>query len=91
RAREDSFAEVIRADLGPTMLNRFYGPYARKLWGLPPEVLSGEQARRRVGASSPAKVLARLVRRPGTDQSTFWYPRRGFGAIAGALADAARA
>lgn len=88
-AREDTFAEVVRARLGPTMLHRFYGPYARKLWGLPPEELSGEQARRRVSANSPGKLLARLVRRPGTDQGTFWYPRRGFGAIAEALAGAA--
>lgn len=91
--RSDSFAEVLRAGLGPTMSERFYFPYARKVWGLEPEQLSGEQARRRVSADSPLKVLQRVAR--GSDRggargaSFFWYPRRGYGAISEALAGAA--
>jgi protoporphyrinogen oxidase len=87
RAREDSFADVVRTGLGPTMLDRFYGPYARKLWGLEPEELDGEQARRRIAARSAAG-LARRVVGPRTHPG-FWYPARGFGAIVEALADAA--
>ncbi|MFL5794365.1 MAG: FAD-dependent oxidoreductase, partial [Actinomycetota bacterium] len=34
RPRADTFAETLRAGLGPTMCQRFYFPYARKLWGL---------------------------------------------------------
>ncbi|HKJ56249.1 MAG TPA: FAD-dependent oxidoreductase, partial [Nitriliruptoraceae bacterium] len=41
----DNFDEVVRAGLGPTMADRFYGPYARKLWGLAPTEIAGEQAR----------------------------------------------
>lgn len=87
REREDSYAEVLRAGLGPTMLDRFYGPYARKLWGLEPDQIAGEQARRRVGARSPAALANRVLRRgqPGF----FYYPRTGFGAIAEALGRAA--
>jgi protoporphyrinogen oxidase len=87
RPAEDSFADVVRTGLGPTMLDRFYGPYARKLWGLEPEELDGEQARRRIAARSTSGLLGRVVRRrsaPG-----FWYPSRGFGAIPEALAGAA--
>jgi len=88
RPRRDTFAEVVRAGLGPTMADAFYAPYARKLWGVPADQLSGELARRRVSADGPVAVVRRLVtvRRGG---ATFLYPRRGFGQISEALADAA--
>ena len=41
------------------MCERFYFPYARKLWGLDPSELAGEQSRRRVSAGSPGRRLAR--------------------------------
>ena len=86
RERADTFAEVVRAGLGPTMLDRFYGPYARKLWGLDPEALAGEQARRRIAARTPLALAAKTVRK---GPAGFWYPRTGFGAIPEALAAAA--
>lgn len=89
RAREDTFAEVVRAGLGPTMLQGFYGPYARKIWGLDAHELSGEQARRRIAANSAGGVLRRVVRAGRGEPPWFWYPRRGFGQIGEALADAA--
>ena len=90
RPREDNFAEVVRAGLGPTMLARFYGPYARKIWGVDAAELSGEQARRRIGANSAGGVLARVLRAGRGEPPWFWYPRRGFGQIAEALSAAAR-
>ena len=84
--RADTFAEVVRAQLGPTMLHRFYGPYARKIWGREPEELSGEQARRRIAASSPLGLVRKAVRRR---PAGFWYPRHGFGQLSDRLADAA--
>ncbi|MBM3674282.1 MAG: FAD-dependent oxidoreductase [Actinobacteria bacterium] len=84
----DTFDEVIRAGLGPTMYRRFYGPYVEKIWGIPGERLSGELARRRVGARSGVELLSRL-RSPDPDARTFFYPRRGFGEIVERLADAA--
>lgn len=91
RPRADTFAEVVRAGLGPTIADAFYRPYVTKLWGLPPEELTGELARRRVSARSAAGVLSRLVprRAAATAKRTFLYPRTGFGAISEALADAA--
>jgi protoporphyrinogen oxidase len=89
RPRADTFAEVVRAGLGPAVLDAFYAPYARKLWDTPPTELAGELARRRVSASSPADVLRRLARGSHPAGRTFLYPRRGFGAIPEALADAA--
>lgn len=89
RPRADTFDEVVRAGLGPTMADRFYGPYARKLWGLEPSQLSGEQARRRISAGSSGAVLRRVVRGANPEARTFLYPRRGFGQLWETLADAA--
>jgi protoporphyrinogen oxidase len=86
RAREDTFAEVVRERLGPTMLDRFYAPFARKMWGREPEDLSGEQARRRIGSSSVTAVAAKALRR---ERPGFWYPRHGFGQLTERLAEAA--
>jgi protoporphyrinogen oxidase len=88
RPRDDTYAEVIRAGLGPAMLREFYGPFARKLWGLEPEDLAGDLARRRVTASSPSRVVRRMLR-ARREPPMFFYPRRGFGQITEALADAA--
>jgi len=94
RAKADSFAAVLRANLGPTICDDFYFPYARKIWGRDPEELSGIQARRRVSAGSFGKLLRRLLtrvpgwRRPGAGR--FFYPRGGYGQICEAYAAAAR-
>lgn len=90
RPRADTFAEVVRSGLGPTMVERFYGPYARKLWGLDPDHISGEQARRRIGASSPGAMVRRVLAGRDPQARTFLYPRRGFGQTWEALAAAAR-
>ncbi|MCU1499484.1 MAG: Protoporphyrinogen oxidase-like protein, partial [Acidimicrobiales bacterium] len=88
-AGADTFAEVVRAGLGPTVADEFYGPYVRKIWGVDPAELSGELARRRVSASSPADIVRRLVRGARPEGRVFLYPRRGFGQLSEALAEAA--
>lgn len=88
-AEGESFASVLRANLGPTMCDHFYFPYARKLWGREPEELSGIQARKRVSAGSFQKLLKRLVKPPGAGK--YYYPREGYGQISRAYAEAARA
>ena len=91
--RADTFAEVVRAGLGPTVYRALYEPYARKLWGTDGAALAGELARRRVSATSPLDIARRLVSgrgaRDGIDRRTFLYPRTGFGTISEALAEAA--
>jgi protoporphyrinogen oxidase len=92
RARADTFAEVVRAGLGPAVLDAFYAPYARKLWDAHPEDLAGELARRRISARSPGAILRRLTRGARADGGPiFLYPRTGFGTLAERLADAAQA
>lgn len=88
--RSDTFADVVATGLGRTMGELFYFPYARKIWGVDPAGLSGEQARRRISADSPAK-LVRKAFSGGSTGKRFLYPRQGFGQIAGSLAAAAEA
>lgn len=83
----ETFASVLRANLGPTICDHFYYPYARKLWGREPSELSGIQARRRVSSSSFGKLLKKVVKPPG--KGFFYYPREGFGQISRAYAKAA--
>ena len=94
KARADTFEEVLRAGLGSMICDRFYFPYARKIWGREPGELAGEQARKRVTADSPLKIVSRIVRGSGSGgergSSFFWYPKRGYGQMWEALADAAR-
>lgn len=84
----DTFAERSRAGLGPTITERFYAPYARKLWGVDASELSGELYRRRVSAGSGTGLVRRVLARPGAGRRTFWYPAGGFGRIPEALAGA---
>ncbi len=82
---EESFASVLEAGLGRTVCRDFYFPFARKLWGLDPAQLSPVQARRRVSANTPAKML-----RKTSGKRFFYYPRRGYGQLFESLCDAAK-
>ena len=87
----DTFAGQLQAGLGRELYTTMYAGYARKLWGLDGEEISAEQARRRVTADTPWKVAARVLRRRTPQGQVFHYPRRGFGQISEAVADAATA
>lgn len=80
-----SFAEHVRLALGPTIAHAFYEPYARKLWGVNGDRLSGELFRRRVRAGSAFAIVRRLART--SSPAGFWYPTGGFGEICTTLAD----
>jgi len=86
---DGSFESALLRRLGPTVTREFYAPYARKLYGVAPADLDVELADRRVSARSPLTVAAGALR-PGRSASRgFYYPRRGFGQISEALAEAA--
>jgi protoporphyrinogen oxidase len=89
----ESFATILEAKLGRTIARDFYLPYARKIWGLEPDELSPIQARRRVSADSPAKLIKKVLSAvPGLKPKgagRFFYPRGGFGQISAAYHRAA--
>ncbi len=86
RPRTDSYAEVVRAGLGPTALRHFHGPMAAKLWGRDPDTLSGELARKRVPVRTGRDVAAKVVAGARSHNRRFLYPRLGYGQITDALA-----
>lgn len=89
----ETFTSVLEKGLGSTICRDFYFPYARKIWGLAPEELSATQARRRVSAGSLGKMARKIVsivpgfKTPGAGR--FFYPRKGYGQISRAIANAA--
>jgi protoporphyrinogen oxidase len=94
RSGGDSFASELQANLGRTICEHFYFPYAVKIWGAAPEALSSIQAKKRVSAGTFAKLAHKVLgavpgfKKPGAGR--FFYPRRGYGEISAALAAAAR-
>ncbi len=90
-----TFSTVLYNGLGKTISENFYFPYVRKLWGLPPEKLAVTLAEKRVSSGSVAKILGKMLRMlPGMGSPTtgrFYYPRKGFGQISGAMVERATA
>jgi protoporphyrinogen oxidase len=90
---EETFESILQRGLGETICRDFYFPYARKIWGVSPQELDAEQARRRVSAGSLSKMIRKVMRAvpgfkaPGAGR--FYYPRNGFGQISKAYACAA--
>lgn len=90
RRRSDAtFSEYVNTGLGRTMGDAFYFPYARKIWGIEPSELSGVQARKRISADSPLKLLARVFAGGNSDRRFFYYPAGGFGRIVEVISEAA--
>ncbi len=86
-----SYAEALRRGLGPALYQALYESYAVKLWGKPGDEIDAEQARRRVSADTPWKIVARMLRASNGNPvgRSFFYPRRGYGQISDAMAEAA--
>lgn len=85
----DSYADVVRARLGPTVLEAFHGPYGRKLWGTDLDRVAGELARRRIALRGAGDVVARLRRAARPEGRTFLYPRLGYGQVVDRLREEA--
>ena len=94
-SRPETFSSVLERALGRTICRDFYFPYARKIWGIPPEELSVTQAQRRISANSFSKMLRKVassipgLKPPGAGR--FYYPRFGYGEISERLYKAAAA
>ena len=84
-----TFADEVAHRLGPTVAGEFYAPYARKLYGVEPDRLDRELARRRVSATGAGEVLRRVMRARRPQGRSFLYPRRGYGQLSEALAGTA--
>ncbi len=85
RKREGTdFEDTLLSGLGRTISTRFYFPYARKLWGLPPRELSPVQARKRIASGTIRKMIGKALcsfTKNSGGTGFFYYPRHGFGQI----------
>lgn len=85
QAGSETFSSVLERSLGRTICRDFYFPYAKKIWGVPPDAISVTQARRRVSANSLGKMFRKVassipgLKPPGAGR--FFYPRFGYGEI----------
>jgi protoporphyrinogen oxidase len=86
-------------DFQSWVINRFgrrvyeinFESYTQKVWGVPPENLSAELARRRVSAPNLGDVMLRLIfphhRGNKPYVTSFWYPKSGIGRLAERMAE----
>lgn len=95
RPKEDTYADVMRSRVGPTLYDVVYGPFAEKIWGRSGDRLSGVLAGRQADQLKAWKTAARMLARAGRRQAQnataggYYYPRRGFGQLFDALGNAA--
>ncbi len=80
------FAQALRNDLGSTICNTFYFPFAKKLWGIEPHEIAPVQARRRVASQGMLALLKKVFSSKTSEKNWFYYPRHGFGQLADTLA-----
>ena len=78
---DEGFEDFVVRRVGHSAYERFYRPYVEKVWGLPPDQLSRTVAKQRVSTSAPLDTFRRSVRRQGTTDRTFLYPRGGMDAL----------
>jgi len=76
---DEGFESHVVARAGRAAFERFYRPYAEKVWGLPADALSASVARQRLASASPWRALLRGGER------RFWYPRDGMAGLVAAL------
>lgn len=79
---DEGFADFVRARAGDAAYERFYAPYAEKVWGLDPRELSRTVAKQRISTEAPLRALRRALF--GRDDR-FLYPRHGMGALVAEL------
>lgn len=83
------FEDFVVRRVGRGAYRRFYRPYVEKVWGLDPSEVSQSVAKQRVSTSNPLQTFRRALRRDGTPDRTFFYPRRGMASLIDHLCDLA--
>lgn len=84
---EDSFESYAIRGVGRSLYEKFYKPYALKLWGVQPGSLSFEPAMSRIKKFELRAVwheVKRKIVRGGAVHS-YYYPAKGFGQVAAKL------
>ncbi|QDV09178.1 UDP-galactopyranose mutase [Planctomycetes bacterium Poly30] len=85
RRKARNFQELCYSRFGRALADPFLIRYSEKLWGAPASELSTEIAGRRLDALSLRSLFVQRAE-PAHLEGSFFYPTRGIGAIAEALA-----
>ena len=77
-----SFEDFTIASVGESLYQRFYKPYASKLYGLPPKQIAKDPAISRVRKFTLSSAGRDLRRRFRHERATYLYPAKGIGQLA---------
>jgi protoporphyrinogen oxidase len=81
RNEPDNFEDFTISKVGRSLYERFYKPYAEKLYGMPPHLLSRDPAVHRVRKFSLGQAYRDAVKKLSQQKSYYYYPRRGIGQL----------
>ncbi|MFH0985844.1 MAG: FAD-dependent oxidoreductase [Candidatus Omnitrophota bacterium] len=86
-AGSDTYEGYLRRQVGDRVYRLFYEPYARKVFGLDPALISVLAAKKRVSMLCPLAFLKKILRHLWGGQSSgeFYYFSHGIGSLAKAL------
>jgi len=96
-ARDDSLESWVRRRFGATLYDFYFGPYTRKVWGLPPTELDARTASQRIAADSIVALAVKSLKLQlfgreefeethDEQRHNFVYVRGGMGELGAAMA-----
>ncbi len=92
---EESFESLMKEAFGPELYRLLIGPYARKVWKLPPSELHADIARIRVSAGGLDQMVRKLLLRQEDKRPTavkqFYYIAGGVERLVGKLREGVEA
>jgi protoporphyrinogen oxidase len=88
---DSSFESWVINRFGITLYNMYFDLYSKKLWGIPPNMISSAWADQRISLINLWDVFMRLLGKkrdePKTYAGRFYYPKKGIGQICEKMAD----
>lgn len=88
---DSSFESWVINRFGTTLYDMYFGPYSKKLWGIPPNMISSAWAEQRISLINLWDVFLRLLGKkkdePKSYAGRFYYPKKGIGQICDKMAD----
>lgn len=80
------FESFTVSEIGKSLYENFYKPYALKLWDLPPSQISKEPAESRIRKFTITSIMSELKNRfMKNGKKYYYYPKKGIGQIANLL------
>jgi protoporphyrinogen oxidase len=81
----DSFEDFTTCRVGKSLYERFYKPYAQKLYGISPKKIARDPAVSRVRKFTFSSLYQDLKKKLGKQRPDYLYPARGIGQLSDTL------